>query len=317
MSDEKIGWFKKIGQGLKKSSDRLTTGMVDIFTKKKPDAQTLDDLEELLLMADFGPKIAGHCIDQIRKKRIDKNFDAHMVKEILADEIKRILMPVEQPLPLSSSSLSNITLPQLIMIVGINGGGKTTTVGKLGSFYQQIGHKVMFAAGDTFRAAAVEQLQIWGKRINVPVIIGSEKNDPAALAFDAYQQAQKDNMDILLLDTAGRLHNKSHLMDELKKIERVVKKIDPTLPHYVILVLDATLGQNAIVQIETFKEIVPLSGLIITKLDGTAKGGIVVALAEKFQLPIYAIGVGEKFDDLRPFDADLFTHSLLDLDTKL
>ena len=310
MSDEKKGWFRRLTQGLSRSSAKLTEGISAIFTKRKLDDEVLEELEELLIAADLGVKTSADLIKHLRKTRFGKDVTDQEVREVFAAEIARILEPVAKPLEIDPSRG-----PHVVLVVGVNGSGKTTTIGKLAQFYREQGLKVMLAAGDTFRAAAVEQLRIWGDRTGCPIIHRPEGADAAALAYDAIAEARAAGADLLLIDTAGRLHNKAQLMDELAKVLRVMQKIEPTAPHDTVLVLDATVGQNAHSQVEVFRNLVKVSGLVLTKLDGTAKGGVLVALAEKFGLPVHAIGVGEKAEDLRPFAAEKFAQSLLGITT--
>ena len=272
------------------------------------DDAMLEQLEELLITADMGVDTALRVTANMAEGRIGKKLSTDEIKRLLAAEITRIMEPVAKPLPLYSKR------PQVVLVVGVNGSGKTTTIGKLASQFRAAGKKVVIAAGDTFRAAAVEQLQVWGDRAGVPVLTAPEGSDPASLAFDAMTQAQEDGADLLLIDTAGRLQNRTDLMEELAKIVRVIRKKDETAPHNTLLVLDATTGQNALSQVETFKKISDVSGLVMTKLDGTARGGVLVALADKFGLPIHAIGVGEQIDDLAPFDPEEFAAALTGLD---
>jgi len=302
------GWFSRLRDGLSKSSKNISGSITSIFTKRKLDAATLQDLEDTLIQADLGLPVAERIIAQVRQGRYDKEIDPEEVKQILAAEVAKVLKPVEVPFNFGSEK------PFVIMVVGVNGSGKTTTIGKLGSIAASEGFKVMFAAGDTFRAAAIEQLTVWGQRIGAETISRPTGADAAGLAFDALKQAQETNTDILFIDTAGRLQNKAHLMDELDKLVRVIKKLDANAPHAVLLVLDATTGQNALSQAEVFTKVAGVTGLIMTKLDGTARGGILVAIAEKFKLPIHAIGVGESIDDLQPFDADGFARAIAGLD---
>ena len=304
------GWFSRLKQGLSKSSASIGGSITSIFTKKKLDKATLQDLEDTLIQADLGVAIAERIIAAVSHGRYDKEIDPEEVKQILATEVAKVLKPVEVPFTFGSEK------PFVIAVVGVNGSGKTTTIGKLGSIAAGEGFKVMFAAGDTFRAAAVEQLTIWGKRIGAETISRPTGADAASLAFDALKEAQANGTDILFIDTAGRLQNKAHLMDELDKMVRVIKKLDPSAPHAVLLVLDATTGQNALAQAEIFTKVAGVTGLIMTKLDGTARGGILVAIAEKFKLPIHAIGVGESIEDLQPFDAEGFARAIAGLDEK-
>ena len=272
--------------------------------KRKFDDDMLEQLEELLIASDMGVDTAMRVAANMAQGNLGSRLSTSEIKKLLADEIEQIMENVAQPLPIYPKH------PQVVLVVGVNGSGKTTTIGKLASQFKEAGKNVVIAAGDTFRAAAVEQLQIWGDRANVPVLVAPEGSDPASLAFDALEKAQQEKADLLMIDTAGRLQNRIDLMEELAKIVRVLKKKDPEAPQNTILVLDATTGQNAISQVETFREIAEVSGLIMTKLDGTAKGGVLVALADKFGLPIHAIGVGEQIDDLAPFDPAEFAQAL-------
>ena len=272
--------------------------------KRKFDDDMLEQLEELLIASDMGVDTAMRVAANMAQGNLGSRLSTSEIKKLLADEIEQIMENVAQPLPIYPKH------PQVVLVVGVNGSGKTTTIGKLASQFKEAGKNVVIAAGDTFRAAAVEQLQIWGDRANVPVLVAPEGSDPASLAFDALEKAQQEKADLLMIDTAGRLQNRTDLMEELAKIVRVLKKKDPEAPQNTILVLDATTGQNAISQVETFREIAEVSGLIMTKLDGTAKGGVLVALADKFGLPIHAIGVGEQIDDLAPFDPAEFAQAL-------
>lgn len=307
---QRSGWFSRLKQGLSKSSSSIGGSITSIFTKKKLDKATLQDLEDTLIQADLGLAVAERIIAQVSNGRYDKEIDPEEVKQILAAEVAKVLKPVEVPFNFGSEK------PFVIAVVGVNGSGKTTTIGKLGAIAAGEGFKVMFAAGDTFRAAAIEQLTVWGKRIGAETISRPTGADAAGLAFDALKEAQSNGADILFIDTAGRLQNKAHLMDELDKMVRVIKKLDPTAPHAVLLVLDATTGQNALAQAEIFTKVAGVTGLIMTKLDGTARGGILVAIAEKFKLPIHAIGVGESIEDLQPFDANGFARAIAGLDEK-
>jgi len=303
-----MSWLKKLKSGLSKSSEKITEGISGIFTKRKIDDEMLEELEDLLIMADIGASTSSKIVAEFSKGRFDKEISEEEVKEALAEQIATILEPVTKPLNISESSS-----PHVIIMVGVNGNGKTTTLGKLAEQYKKDGKKIMLAACDTFRAAAVEQLSVWGERSGCKVIKGEPNADPASVAYSALEAAKNEDADVLLIDTAGRLQNKSGLMEELAKIARVLKKIDENAPHDTVLVLDATTGQNAHSQAETFGEIANISGIIVTKLDGTAKGGVVVALAEKFKLPLHAIGVGEGINDLQHFDADDFARSLMGL----
>lgn len=310
MSEEgKKSWFARLKDGLKRSSSKLTTGIADIFTKRRLDDDALEEFEDLLITSDLGVTTAAKLGAELSRTRFDKEVEPAEIQEFIASEVAKILEPVATPLVIDAGKK-----PHVILVVGVNGSGKTTTIGKLAKTYRDQGLKVMMAAGDTFRAAAVEQLKVWGERTGCPVIARDTGADAAGLAFDAIDQAQREGYDLLLIDTAGRLQNKAHLMDELKKIVRVIQKRDQAAPHDTLLVLDATTGQNAHSQVEVFSEATSVTGLIVTKLDGTAKGGVVVALAEKFGKPVHAIGVGESAEDLRPFDAKSFARSLAGLE---
>lgn len=304
----KKSWFQRLRDGLSRSSSRLTTGISDLFTKRKLDDEALEDLEELLITADLGVATASKLTQALAKSRFGKDVTAEEVRTALAEEATRLLTPVAQPLVLDRTRK-----PHVILVVGVNGAGKTTTIGKMARQFQEQGLKVSLAAGDTFRAAAVEQLKVWGERTGCPVIARETGADAAGLAYDALQASIDRQDDVLMIDTAGRLHNKGVLMEELRKIRRVIQKLDPTAPHTTLLVLDATVGQNAHQQVEVFKDMVDVTGLVMTKLDGTAKGGVVVALAERFGLPVHYIGVGETAEDLQPFAAEDFARSLMGL----
>ena len=308
-SEKKRIWFQKLKTGLFKSSDKITQDVKKIFVNKKLDVQTLNDLEELLIMADLGPASAEKLTAELANEKFDKNIKPDEVRVFLAKKIEETLVEIARPV-----ELDNNQKPNVILVVGVNGTGKTTTIGKLAHQYSGQGKKIIIAACDTFRAAAVEQLEIWAQRANAGFLKGNEGTDPASLAFDALQKAKAENSDILFIDTAGRVQNKTELMEELAKIIRVIRKIDPTSPHHCLLTLDATTGQNALSQVEIFKQVAEISGLIITKLDGSAKGGVLLSLAEKFNLPVHAIGVGEKIEDLQSFEASDFAKSLMGLD---
>ncbi|MBU2992774.1 signal recognition particle-docking protein FtsY [Octadecabacter sp. 1_MG-2023] len=286
----------------------LGRGEKKTVLRRELDDDMLEQLEELLITADMGVDTALRVTANMAEGRFGKKLSTQEIKELLASEVARIMEPVARPMPLYP------TKPQVVLVVGVNGSGKTTTIGKLASQFQAAGKKVVIAAGDTFRAAAVEQLQVWGERAGVPVLTAPEGSDPASLAYDAMEQAAQDGADLLMIDTAGRLQNRADLMEELSKIVRVIRKKDPDAPHNTLLVLDATTGQNALSQVKTFQELADVSGLVMTKLDGTAKGGVLVALADKFGLPIHAIGVGEQIDDLAPFDPEEFAAALTGLD---
>jgi fused signal recognition particle receptor len=272
------------------------------------DDAMLESLEDLLIGADMGVETAQRVIANLAEGRMGKRLSSHEIKELLAAEIARIMAPVARPMPLYPSR------PQVVLVVGVNGSGKTTTIGKLAAQFKAAGKSVVIAAGDTFRAAAVEQLQVWGERAGVPVMTAPEGADPASLAFDAMTRAEAEGADLLMIDTAGRLQNRADLMEELAKIVRVIRKKDPDAPHNTLLVLDATTGQNALSQVEIFQKLADVTGLVMTKLDGTARGGVLVALADRFGLPIHAIGVGEQIDDLAPFDPQEFAAALTGLD---
>ncbi len=302
-----MSFWKKLKTGLSKTSQNLTQGITSVFTHRKLDEQTLDAFEELLIQADMGIKTAAELRDLLKKQRMHQEISEQEIKEWLALEIQKILEPVALPLEISHK-------PHVILMIGVNGVGKTTTIAKLSKNWLAEGRKVLWAAGDTFRAAAVEQLQTWGARLNVEVCTTKPGGDAAGLAFDALKKAQDTNVDVLCIDTAGRLQNKTYLMDELEKIVRVLKKADAKAPHTVLLVLDATTGQNAVDQVKIFNDIIGINGLVITKLDGTAKGGVVVSLSKQFSIPIIALGVGEGADDLKPFRADDFARALVGTD---
>lgn len=301
------GWLDKLSEGLSKSTGKLTQGLVDIFTKSKLDAASLENLEDVLIMADLGPRTATKIVAAFGEHKFEDGISEEKVREALAEEIEKLLAPVAQPIDIKKPDAG----PFVILVTGVNGVGKTTTIGKLGKWISGQGHKVMLAAADTFRAAAVEQIQVWGQRLGVPVVSKDVGADAAAVAFEAYERAKREGADVLIIDTAGRLHNKSGLMDELGKIVRVLGKHDTAAPHATLLVLDATTGQNAFAQVEGFTEVAKLTGLVVTKLDGSAKGGVVVGLADKFGLPIHAVGVGEGLNDLQPFAARDFARSLV------
>jgi fused signal recognition particle receptor len=309
MTEQKKGWFTRLKEGLQKSSTKLSEGITNIVSKRKLDEEHLNELEELLITSDIGVATSRQIIQDLAKKRFNQEVTVDEVKSFLAEEITQILSPVAQDLVIDHAHR-----PFVILVVGVNGSGKTTTIGKLAHYWKEHGHKVRIVAGDTFRAAAVEQLKVWADRAGVPIIMGRPESDPAGLAFSALEQSRQEGDDILIIDTAGRLQNKEHLMAELQKIERVLKKIDPATPHSCLLVLDANVGQNAHSQVDLFKATVNLTGLVLTKLDGTAKGGVLMSLAEKHQLPVYAVGVGEGIDDLQPFSANDFAHGLLGID---
>jgi fused signal recognition particle receptor len=301
---EKRGWFGRLRKGLSRSSAKLADGITGIFTKRKLDQEMLDELEELLIQADLGAGTAARIVAEFGRTRFGKEVTPEEVRGALAGEIAIVLEPVAKPLAPAEK-------PAVVLVVGVNGSGKTTTIGKLAKLWRDEGKRVLLAAGDTFRAAAVEQLQIWGERVGAPVLAKGAGADPAGLAYEALERARAEGFDLLLIDTAGRLHTKSNLMEELKKVIRVLRKLDETAPHHCLLVLDASTGQNALAQVETFKSMVDVTGLVVTKLDGTAKGGVLAAIARERPVPVYFIGVGEKLEDLETFDAREFAEALL------
>ncbi|MBP7710084.1 MAG: signal recognition particle-docking protein FtsY [Rickettsiales bacterium] len=309
MSFFKIFSKSKITDQLKNSSSKISTAISQIFTHKKLDAQTLEELEETLIASDMGSEVAAKIIANLKAQKFEKNIDEFEIKNFLKSQIEEILKPCQKSL-----ALDELQKPQVIIFNGVNGAGKTTTIGKVAQNLKNQNKKILIAACDTFRAAASQQLEVWAKRVGCEIILPQkEGEDPAAIAYRALEFARKNNFDALLIDTAGRLQNKQNLMDELKKISSVLKKIDASAPHENLLILDATTGQNAKSQLEIFNQIVGITGIVITKLDGSAKGGIVVALAQKFAKPIYAIGVGEKVEDLQEFDAEAFARNLVGL----
>jgi fused signal recognition particle receptor len=320
-SAEKAGWISRLSGGLSKSSQKIGQGIGDLITKKKLDHETLEALEDILITADLGPALAARLVGELEKDRFGKDITEQEIKEYLADKITTILKPCARALEMKAPELNaegtnaqGKKSPRVILVCGVNGVGKTTTIGKLAhQMHFKAGKKVALGAADTFRAAAVEQLQIWAERTESVFVSKDQGADAAAVAFESYQKSMEEGADILMIDTAGRLHNKQHLMAELEKIIRVLKKHDENLPHEVLLVLDSTTGQNAITQVETFKSLVNVTGLIVTKLDGSAKGGVVVALAEQFGLPVYAIGVGETVEDLQPFKPEDYAKALVGL----
>lgn len=293
-------WTERVFGGFRKTSERLSSNLTGVVGTAKLDEATLDDVEDALIVSDLGPAAARRIRERLTDKRFGLNISEQELREAVAEEIAAILRPVAKPLEIVA-----FPRPQVILVIGVNGSGKTTTIAKLAHWLQEDDYGVMLAAGDTFRAAAIGQLATWAERIGAPIVRGPEGGDPASIVFDGVKAATEQGIDALIVDTAGRLQNKRELMDELAKIRRVLGRLNPEAPHDVILVLDATNGQNALSQIETFREVAGVTGLIMTKLDGTARGGVLVAAAEQFGLPIHAIGVGEKLDDLRPFDPDL------------
>jgi len=301
----KQSWWRRLSAGLKRTSSSLGTAVADLVTKRKLDRAMLDDIEDVLLRADLGTEVAARIAEAVGKGRYDKSVSAEDVTTIVATEVEKVLSPVAKPLEIDATQK-----PFVILVVGVNGSGKTTTIGKLAAKLSAEGRKVMLAAGDTFRAAAIEQLKVWGERNKVPVIARAQGSDSASLAFEAVEAAKAQNMDVLLIDTAGRLQNKTELMVELEKVRRVIGKVDASAPHAVLLVLDATVGQNALSQVDAFQKTAGVTGLVMTKLDGTARGGILVALSEKYKLPVHFIGVGEGIDDLAPFTARDFARAI-------
>ncbi len=301
----RVRWFQRLRQGLTRTSSRLTEGISGVFKKRKLDDDTLEELEDLLIQADLGLDVAARVTAALKKSRYNSDITSDEVRDILAQEVEKVLAPVAKPL-----DIDGLKRPHVVLVVGVNGTGKTTTIGKYASQFRKQGLKVMLAAGDTFRAAAIEQLKIWGERTGAEVVAGDAGADAAGLAFDALQRAKGEGFDLLLIDTAGRLQNKSALMAELEKIIRVIKKIDNTAPHSVLLTLDATTGQNALSQVEIFGKTAGVTGLVMTKLDGTARGGILVAISSKYGLPVHAIGVGESANDLQSFDARDFARAI-------
>lgn len=293
-------WSDRLFGGFRKTSEKLTENLAGIVSKTRLDEAQLDEIEDALILSDLGPRAAARIRERLAGERFERGADEAAIKQAVADEIAAILRPVAKPIDIVA-----FPRPQVILVIGVNGSGKTTTIAKLAHLFQELDYAVMLAAGDTFRAAAIGQLGVWADRLGVPIVKGPEGGDPSAVVFDAVREATAKGIDALIVDTAGRLQNKRELMDELAKIRRVLGRLNPEAPHDVVLVLDATNGQNALQQIEVFKEVANVTGLIMTKLDGTARGGVLVAAAEQYGLPIHAIGVGEKIDDLRPFDPDL------------
>lgn len=298
------GFFSRLKAGLARSSEALAEGLVEVFIRRKLDQDSLLQLEDVLIQADLGVETAGVIIDSLSQTRFNKEIEVDEIRQVLAREITNVLVPVEQEFQIGPQC------PHVILVIGVNGGGKTTTIGKIAARLCTQGKSVMLVACDTFRAAAIDQLKIWGERISVPVASAGAGSDPASLAYDAINSAREQGTDVLLIDTAGRLQNKSDLMAELEKIIRVLRKIDETAPHQVLLVLDATTGQNALNQVEVFAKIAGVTGLVVTKLDGTAKGGILVAISARHKMPVYFIGVGERVDDLQVFEAQAYARAI-------
>jgi fused signal recognition particle receptor len=306
MTDESKskGWFSRLSDGLKKSTSKLTDGLTSIVTQRKLDDEMLQEIEDLLLSADVGYAASHRLVSALKKKRFQQDVTVEEVKATLAEDLTAILKPLEHSLAFDAT-------PTVVFMVGVNGSGKTTTTGKLAAQWKADGQKVRIVAADTFRAAAVEQLSVWADRADVPLEKGAANSDAAALVYSSYERSISEHDDILIVDTAGRLHTKSTLMEELKKVVRVTQKLNEQAPHYTVLVLDANIGQNTVQQVKLFQEAVNVNGLIITKLDGTAKAGIIIQLADAFKLPIHYLGVGEGIEDLRPFEADAFIENLL------
>jgi fused signal recognition particle receptor len=303
-TDTKQNWWQRLSGGLRRTSASIGGAVADLVAKRKLDQAMLDDIEEVLIRADLGVDSAANIAAAVGEGRYDKSITPEEVKAVVATEVEKVLTPVAKPLVIGAEK------PFVVLVVGVNGSGKTTTIGKLAARLRDEGHSVILAAGDTFRAAAIDQLSVWGGRSGAPVIARAPGADAAGLAFDALTEARGEAIDVLLIDTAGRLQNKAVLMEELEKIVRVMKKVDPTAPHAVLLVLDATVGQNALSQVEVFRDIAGVTGLVMTKLDGTARGGILVAVAAKFGLPVHFIGVGEGIEDLAPFSAKDFARAI-------
>ena len=309
LGEDKRGWWQRLRLGLTRSSSAIGQGITDLFTKRKLDAGTLEELEDILIQADLGVATAGRIAALVGRGRFDKGIDPQEVKAIFAAEVERVLTPVAKPLVCDFDKK-----PFVILVIGVNGSGKTTTIGKIAAKFRDQDRRVMLAAGDTFRAAAIEQLKIWSERSGAAFVARGQGSDAASLAFEALQQARDTDQEILIMDTAGRLQNRKELMDELEKITRVIKKLDASAPHAVLLVLDATVGQNALSQVEIFGKIAGVTGLVMNKLDGTARGGILVAIAERFKLPVHFIGVGETADDLEFFAARDFARAIAGLE---
>ncbi len=303
-------WTQRLFGGLRRTSERLGENLGNLTSGGATlDAHTLDDVEDALVASDLGPATAKIIRDRLAETKFDRGIDAQGIRAVMADEIADILRPVARPLEIDA-----FPRPQVILVIGVNGAGKTTTIAKLAHFFLEQDYGVMLAAGDTFRAAAIGQLKVWAERLGVPIVSGPEGGDAAGIVFDAVKQATATGIDVLIVDTAGRLQNKRELMDELAKIRRVLGRINPASPHNVVLVLDATTGQNALSQIDVFKDVAGVTGLIMTKLDGSARGGVLVAAAKQFGLPIHAVGVGETMNDLRPFDADELARAIAGVD---
>ena len=304
---QKTSWWKRLSGGLKRTSSSLGSAITSLVSKRKLDASTLEELENELIRADFGVDVAGRIVETLRTGRYEKGIAPEELQNLLADEIEKVMAPVATPLEITAK-------PFVVLVAGVNGSGKTTTIGKLAARFRAEGKSVMLVAGDTFRAAAIEQLKIWGERTGATVEASTQGADAAGLAFDAIAAAKVQGVDVVLVDTAGRLQNRAELMSELEKIVRVIRKVEPEAPHAVLLVLDATVGQNALSQVEIFRKIAGVTGLVMTKLDGTARGGILVAIASKFGLPVHFIGVGESVEDLSPFTARDYARAVVGLE---
>ncbi|GGF86158.1 signal recognition particle receptor FtsY [Azorhizobium oxalatiphilum] len=305
---EKTGFWRRLTSGLARTATSLTQGITDLVTKRKLDAETLEELEDVLIRADLGTVPAARIVEAVGKGRHDKMIEPDEVKNLIAAEVEKILVPVAKPLVVDRSQK-----PFVVLMVGVNGSGKTTTIGKLAQQWKAEGLKLTLAAGDTFRAAAIEQLKVWGARTGAHVVAREQGADAAGVAHDAITEARANGSDVLMIDTAGRLQNRAELMDELQKVVRVIKKLEPSAPHAVLLVLDATVGQNALTQVEVFTRMAGVTGLVMTKLDGTARGGILVAISEKHRIPVHMIGVGEGADDLQAFSAKDFSRAIAGL----
>ena len=306
MANETQSWSNRLFGGLKKTSGRLTGNLTGLLTQSKLDEAALDSIEEALIVSDLGPATAAQIRAKLAASRFDKGLSEDELKSLVADELADILRPVAKPLEIEA-----FPRPQVILVIGVNGSGKTTTIAKLAHLFLEQDYGVMLAGGDTFRAAAIGQLKIWAERLGVPIVFGKEGGDAAGIVYDAVKQATATGIDVLIVDTAGRLQNKSELMEELAKVRRVLGRLNPAAPHDVVLVLDATTGQNALSQIQTFRDMAGVTGLVMTKLDGTARGGMLVAAAKEFGMPIHAIGVGEQMEDLRPFGADELARAIV------
>lgn len=309
MTSEKKGWFKRLQEGLKKTSSQISSNITQVFTHKRLDEDSVDALQDSLIQADVGLEMSQKLIDALKLQKFHQECTEEEVRHILAQEIEHHLKKFEGVLP----SFPFSHKPFVLLMVGVNGSGKTTSIAKLAHLFQEQGVKILLAAADTFRAAAIEQLEVWAKRLHIPLFSKPQGSDPAALCFEAFEKAQQENIDLLIIDTAGRLHTNVNLMEELEKIRRVLQKIDPSAPHLTLIVIDATVGQNAYKQLEVYKDKAKIDGILLTKLDGTAKGGAIIGLTEKFHLPVYALSFGEDREDLRPFEAQAFAKALMQI----